>query len=140
MASDTYHEPYDQLPAKTRERHRAIVSLIEELEAIDWYQQRADACADEELRAVLLHNKDEEIEHAMMILEWLRRREPPFDERMRQYLGAEGPIVAAEARAEERSGGAGAPGAAAALLRGHERAASGAPGGLSLGIGSLRGA
>jgi uncharacterized protein len=73
MGSDTYHEPLGELSQKTRELHRGIVSLIEELEAIDWYQQRADACTDEALKRVLVHNKNEEIEHAAMTLEWLRR-------------------------------------------------------------------
>ena len=73
MGSETYHEPYESLSPRTRDLHRAIVSLVEELEAIDWYQQRAEACTDPELRAVLLHNKNEEIEHAFMNLEWLRR-------------------------------------------------------------------
>lgn len=66
--------------------HRAIISLIEELEAIDWYQQRAEACEDEGLREVLLHNKNEEIEHALMTLEWIRRRDPVFDQNARMYL------------------------------------------------------
>ena len=66
--------------------HRALISLIEELEAIDWYQQRADACTDAALKAVLLHNRNEEVEHGMMTLEWLRRHDPTFDKFMRRYL------------------------------------------------------
>jgi hypothetical protein len=72
MSSESYHEPSELLSEETKNLHRAIVSLKEELEAADWYQQRAEACSDGELRAVLVHNKNEEIEHAMMILEWLR--------------------------------------------------------------------
>jgi len=97
MGHETYHEPVELLSEATRNVHRAIVSLIEELEAIDWYQQRAEACSDPELKAVLLHNKDEEIEHAMMNLEWLRRNSPAFDENIRTYLVKAGPISAIEA-------------------------------------------
>jgi len=93
MASNTPHEPLDQLSAETREMHRALSSLMEELEAIDWYQQRADACADADLKAVLRHNRDEEVEHAAMLLEWLRRHSTPFDEMLRKYLFQEGPLV-----------------------------------------------
>jgi ferritin-like protein len=66
--------------------HRAIVSLMEELEAVDWYNQRADACSDPELKAILAHNRDEEKEHASMVLEWIRRRDPRFDKELRDYL------------------------------------------------------
>ena len=76
--------------------HRAIVSLMEELEAIDWYQQRADACSDPLLKDVLLHNRDEEIEHATMVLEWIRRHNGHFTEMMKQYLFTEQPITAIE--------------------------------------------
>ena len=76
MSSVGYHEPVEELSDETRDMHRAIVSLMEELEAIDWYQQRADACKDPELRAILAHNRDEEKEHAAMVLEWIRRRDP----------------------------------------------------------------
>jgi ferritin-like protein len=100
MASDTYHEPLDLLSAETREMHRAIVSLIEELEAIDWYQQRADACADPHLKEVLLHNKREEIEHATMIMEWIRRHSDRFNEAMRTYLFSEQSITEMEQGAE----------------------------------------
>ena len=72
MASDAYHESFDLLTEETRDMHRAIVSLKEELEAIDWYQQRADTCSDPQLKDVLLHNKNEEIEHATMLMEWTR--------------------------------------------------------------------
>ena len=121
MSSEAYHEPVERIEIRTQELHRAIVSLIEELEAIDWYQQRADACTDAELRGVILHHRDEEIEHAMMNLEWLRRRSPEIDARARTYLFTEGPILEIEARAE-----------------GKEAAAKAAPAGGSLGVGSLR--
>ncbi len=100
MSSEGYHEPYELVTARTRDLHRGIVSLIEELEAIDWYRQRADAAGDEELRAVILHHMEEEIEHAMMNLEWLRRNSPSFDKNARIYLFSEGPITEVEARAE----------------------------------------
>ena len=96
MASATYHEPLELLSGETREMHRAIVSLMEELEAIDWYQQRADACSDPQLKDVLLHNKNEEIEHATMLMEWIRRHNDHFDEMMRKYLFTEQPITGIE--------------------------------------------
>ena len=77
-SSDTYHESLDKLSSTTQDMHRALVSLQEELEAVDWYQQRADATEDAELKAILLHNMREEIEHASMVLEWLRRNHPDF--------------------------------------------------------------
>jgi uncharacterized protein len=95
-SSDTYHEPLDKLSPTTQDMHRALVSLQEELEAIDWYQQRADACGDTELKAILLHNMREEIEHASMVLEWLRRRHPDFEKHLRTYLFQEKPILAVE--------------------------------------------
>jgi hypothetical protein len=73
--------------------HRAIVSLMEELEAVDWYNQRVDACKDAELRRILEHNRDEEKEHAAMVLEWIRRRDPKFDEELRDYLFTSEPIA-----------------------------------------------
>jgi uncharacterized protein len=96
MSSEGYHEPSELLSEETKNLHRAIVSLKEELEAVDWYQQRADACSDEELRAVLRHNRDEEIEHAMMTLEWLRRKNPVFAHNIATYIGSSGPIVEIE--------------------------------------------
>jgi hypothetical protein len=86
MSSVGYHEPVDQLSEETRDMHRAIVSLMEELEAIDWYNQRADACKDPELKAILAHNRDEEKEHASMVLEWIRRRDPRFSTELKDYL------------------------------------------------------
>lgn len=138
MASDTYHEPYDLLSTTTRDRHRGIWSLIEELEAIDWYQQRAEACGDDELRAVLIHNKNEEIEHAMMVLEWLRRTNPDIDERLQTYVNSRGPITEVEERAEKGGGGGGSGQSAGGGGKGSGQSAGGAFG--SLGIGSLKGA
>jgi len=96
MASDTYHESLDLLTEDTRNMHRAIVSLMEELEAIDWYQQRADACSDPQLKDVLLHNKNEEIEHASMVMEWIRRHSDQFNAMLRKYLFTEQPITGIE--------------------------------------------
>src|SRR5882672_3268965 len=96
MASEGFHELHQDLKPLTRDLHRAIVSLMEELEAIDWYQQRVDAATDEELKIVLAHNRDEEIEHAMMNLEWIRRRVPTFDAHARTYLFSSGPITEVE--------------------------------------------
>jgi ferritin-like protein len=96
MSSVGYHEPIEELSDETRDMHRAIVSLMEELEAIDWYNQRANACKDPELRAILAHNRDEEKEHAAMLLEWLRRHDPQLDEQLRTYLFTDKPIVEVE--------------------------------------------
>jgi uncharacterized protein len=96
MASDTLHEPLDLLSGDTRDMHRAIISLMEELEAIDWYQQRADACTDPPLKGVMLHNKNEEIEHASMLMEWIRRHNDHFSTMMRKYLFSEAPIAGIE--------------------------------------------
>ncbi len=95
-ASTTLHEPAEQLKPETINIHRAIVSLIEELEAIDWYHQRAEACSDGELRAILTHNMNEEIEHATMALEWIRRKMAKFDETLRTYLFTTGEITEIE--------------------------------------------
>jgi hypothetical protein len=86
MSHEGYHEPIEQLSTQTRDMHRAIISLMEELEAVDWYNQRVDACSDPELKAILAHNRDEEKEHASMVLEWIRRRDPRFDQELRDYL------------------------------------------------------
>jgi ferritin-like protein len=85
--------------------HQALVSLQEELEAVDWYRQRADACEDAELKAILLHNMREEIEHACMVLEWLRRRNPDFAVQMETYLFTQAPITALEEAAEQDTAG-----------------------------------
>jgi hypothetical protein len=86
MANEGYHEPIDELTPETRDMHRAITSLMEELEAVDWYNQRVHACQDPELKAILAHNRDEEKEHASMVLEWIRRRDPAFDSELQDYL------------------------------------------------------
>ena len=93
MASGGYHEPVDQLSHQTRDMHRAIVSRMEELEAVDWYNQRADACKDPALKAILEHNRDEEKEHASMILEWIRRKDATFSQELKDYLFTEKPIA-----------------------------------------------
>jgi uncharacterized protein len=86
MSNEGYHEPIQDLSAATRDMHRAIVSLMEELEAVDWYSQRVDACSDPALKAILAHNRDEEKEHAAMVLEWIRRHDPAFDHELKDYL------------------------------------------------------
>ena len=101
-----YHEAEEHLTAGTRDMHRALVSLMEELEAVDWYQQRIDATGDDELRAILEHNRDEEVEHAAMVLEWIRRKNPTFEARLREYLFTEAPIVGREAVLMNRNGAA----------------------------------
>lgn len=93
MANEGYHEPVEKLSAATMDMHRAIVSLMEELEAVDWYNQRVDAAADPELKKILAHNRDEEKEHAAMVLEWIRRRDPSFDHELKDNLFKEGPIT-----------------------------------------------
>jgi len=107
MSHEGWHERYDDLSESTRDLHRAIISLMEELEAIDWYQQRADVTPNDDLKAVLEHNRDEEIEHAVMTLEWIRRRVPKFDVNCRTYLFTKGPITEVEAKAEGKDGGGG---------------------------------
>jgi ferritin-like protein len=120
--STVYHE--SGLSPEAQEVHRALASLIEELEAVDWYNQRADVTQDEPLKAILLHNRNEEIEHASMALEWLRRRIPNFDEELHTYLFTSAPITEVE---ESAAGGGEAGGA------------GGKPGGSSgsLGIGNM---
>jgi len=125
MSSESYHEPIELLTEGTKNMHRALVSLREELEAVDWYQQRAEACSDAELRDILTHNKNEEIEHAMMTLEWIRRHHPVFDGNIKTYVNTTGPITGVEAAAVS---GASAPAASAPATLS-----------TSLGIGSLKG-
>jgi ferritin-like protein len=117
-----YHEPVAELDTGVRDAHRALVSLKEELEAADWYRQRWACATDPELRRVLEHNLNEEIEHASMLLEWLRRTQPAWDERLRRFLFTEAPL--------------GREGAAEASPAGGTTGSSG----VGLGIGSLRGA
>ena len=97
MASSVgFHENEAVLTPATKDRHRALASLQEELEAIDWYDQRVDATADDELKQILAHNRDEEKEHAAMTLEWLRRHDPALDRMLRQYLFTELPVTEVE--------------------------------------------
>ncbi|MCK5751064.1 MAG: ferritin [Oricola sp.] len=97
MSSEGLHAPRERLSKHTIHMHQAISSLMEELEAVDWYQQRADDCEDPSLKAILLHNMKEEIEHAAMTLEWLRRNSPDFDHELKTYLFKDGPITKLEA-------------------------------------------
>jgi ferritin-like protein len=104
MASESLHESAKQLRPETIDRHRAVSSLMEELEAVDWYDQRIDAATDEELKQILAHNRDEEKEHAAMVLEWLRRRDPKLDEHLRTYLFTERPVLEIEDEVEHGGG------------------------------------
>lgn len=124
MSSESLHELAEKLSPATIDRHRATTSLMEELEAIDWYDQRIDAATDEELKAILRHNRDEEKEHACMVLEWLRRADPALDQQLRAYLFKDGDIMAAEAEAE---GGAGSDAGEGCLGIGDLRAEEVAP-------------
>ena len=124
-----YHEPFEILSEKDRNFSRALASLKEEIEAIDWYHQRVSTCQDESLKAVLAHNRDEEIEHATMTLEWLRRNDATFDKFTRRYLFKDADIIAIEEAADEEAAGGGKGGAAPPDPSSHR----------SLGIGSLRG-
>ena len=124
-ASGSLHESEDKLGPEAIDRHRAIMSLMEELEAVDWYDQRAAAATDAELREIIAHNRDEEKEHAMMLLEWLRRNDAVFAAVIGTYLNAEGSIIHAETAATGEGSGSGGSG-------------SGGSNG-SLGIGSLKG-
>ena len=93
MANEGYHEPVSELSDETRDMHRAITSLMEELEAVDWYNQRVDACKDADLKAILAHNRDEEKEHAAMVLEWIRRKDSVLDKELKDFLFKDGPIM-----------------------------------------------
>jgi ferritin-like protein len=119
MAHEGFHEAVESLRPQTIDAHRAIESIMEEFEAVDWYAQRVDATSDPELAGILAHNGNEEKEHAAMTLEWLRRHDPKLDEHLRTYLFTTGSVLQIEKVAE-------APGAAAKPADG------------SLGIGSLR--
>jgi ferritin-like protein len=124
-SSETLHEDAGALSPEAIDYHRAIVSLMEELEAVDWYNQRVEACSDEQLKEILAHNRDEEKEHAAMVLEWVRRRDPKFSTQLKGHLFTEGKIAVelGEGAADGEGGDA----------------ASGASGDGSLNIGSLRG-
>jgi len=93
MASENLHAPRERLTPETLHLHQAISSLMEELEAVDWYRQRADDCDDEELKAILLHNMREEMEHAAMVLEWIRRNNSDFEKQLKQFLFTEEPLM-----------------------------------------------
>ena len=106
MSSEVLHVPRERLSKSTLHLHYAIASLMEELEAVDWYRQRADDTDDAELKAILLHNANEEIEHAAMVLEWIRRREPRFDKELKEYLFTSAPITHIEELEEKKDKGA----------------------------------
>ncbi len=126
MSSETLHEDPATLGPEVTDQHRAIVSLMEELEAVDWYNQRAKATGNAELRAILEHNRDEEKEHAAMVLEWLRRSDAKLSEHLRTYLFTEAPVTEIEAVVEGSGAGEASPSAGGGRSDG------------SLGIGSLR--
>lgn len=119
----SYHEPVEELSQADRDIHRALNSLKEEVEAVDWYHQRAAASQDETIRSIILHNRDEEIEHACMMLEWLRRTMPEWDAALRTYLFTTAPITEVE---EAATGGEGSGDAAPASSGG------------GIGIGSMK--
>ncbi|CAN5135206.1 ferritin-like domain-containing protein [soil metagenome] len=127
MSSESLHESAEKIGAEAIDTHRAIASLMEELEAVDWYNQRAKATGNPELRAILEHNRDEEKEHAAMALEWLRRTDPKFAQHLKTFLFTEGPITEIEAEMVQGAGSGGDKGGEAT-----------AAGDGSLGIGSLR--
>lgn len=118
QGSTTFHESEEHLSPAARDMHRALVSLMEELEAIDWYQQRVEATHDEELRNILRHNRDEEQEHAAMVLEWIRRRDPSFEGKLRAYLFSDGPIVGREEAVTARGAAPSSNGVSLGSLRG----------------------
>jgi len=103
MSSEDLHIPREALSAEARPLHYAITSLREELDAVDWYRQRADDTEDPELREILLHNMREEMEHACMVLEWMRRRNADFERHLRTYLFTSAPITEVEEAAEGKS-------------------------------------
>jgi ferritin-like protein len=123
MSSEDLHIPREKLSKTARLMHYAITSLKEELDAVDWYRQRADDAENDELRAVLLHNMREEMEHACMLIEWLRRNNTDFDTHIRTYLFAEGPLL----EVEEKSDKAGGSDRSAGEGAGGERGGSSAP-------------
>jgi uncharacterized protein len=104
MSSEALHVAREKLSRKTLEMHYAITSLMEELEAVDWYRQRADDIEDPELKAIVLHNAKEELEHAAMVLEWIRRNDPEADAQLREYLFTDGSIAGREKESSEAHG------------------------------------
>ena len=121
MSSENLHVPREKLSQDGRLLHYAIVSLMEELEAIDWYRQRADDTEDDQLRAILLHNMREEMEHASMLIEWIRRRNSDFAGHLKTYLFTDAPITGIEKAVEQGGGEAGRPVTRTTLgsLKGH---------------------
>lgn len=126
-----WHAPYDLLKPETQDMARALNSLQEELEAMDWYNQRIDVTHDEELRRIIAHNRDEEKEHAAMVLEWIRRHDPVWDQHLRTYLFTKGDILIEEAQKTggDQGQGPGSPISAPLTARGIQP---------SLTVGSLR--
>jgi hypothetical protein len=104
MSSEVLHVPREKLRRETLNLHYAITSLMEEFDAVDWYRQRADDCDDPSLKAILLHNAREELEHAAMVLEWIRRNDPEVNEQLKEYLFTEGSITGHEEEASEQHG------------------------------------
>jgi hypothetical protein len=127
MSSEVLHEDANKLGTEVIDQHRAIVSLMEELEAVDWYNQRAKATSNSALRAILEHNRDEEKEHAAMVLEWLRRSDPKLSQHLKTYLFTKGSLTEIEVVAEHGGGG-----------EGGGKPGNGPSSDVSLGIGSLR--
>ncbi len=99
----SYHEPAEELSQEARNFSRALKSLKEEIEAVDWYHQRVDVTDDQQLKSIMAHNRDEEIEHACMSIEWLRRNMPGWDEELRTYLFTDGDITSLEESESEES-------------------------------------
>lgn len=102
MSSEQLHAPRERLSKETLAMHQAITSLMEELEAADWYRQRADDCDNKALKEILLHNMREEIEHASMLIEWLRRNNPHFAKQLKEYLFTEKNILRVEEDGKEK--------------------------------------
>jgi ferritin-like protein len=130
MSSENLHAPRERLSKTTLSFHHAIVSVMEELDAIDWYRQRADDAEDETLKALLLHNMREEMEHASMLLEWIRRHDADFARNLKTYLFTEAPILeveeaataeGAEEKEQPKAGAPGEHGFTIGRLRGPER-------------------
>lgn len=96
MCAEAYREPPETISDEAKDYHRAIVSLIEELEAIDWYHQRVETTSNSELKGILAHNRDEEKEHASMLLEWVRRTDDKFSGELKEYLFTEANILEIE--------------------------------------------
>jgi hypothetical protein len=109
MSSETLHAPREVLSLEARLLHNAITSLMEELEAVDWYRQRADDTEDDALREILLHNMREEMEHASMVLEWIRRHNSDFAGHLKTYLFSDGPITGIERAVEAGQSAGDAP-------------------------------